>query len=148
MHAEEVGNKRFIAFVQDRLMEGKKSFLEPICKVKLKTGSKKKKKVLKSLSVLKENYKEDCQAFGLFVNKTEKLAEAFKYPITSVPLAVATLYLPKSTLYQSDKAGLRNSYQKVLVTPIQEMLSGSLIKWWQSIQYLPAVLMRNGSKHL
>ena len=129
-------------------MEGKKSFLEPICKVKLKTGSKKKKKVLKSLSVLKENYKEDCQAFGLFVNKTEKLAEAFKYPITSVPLAVATLYLPKSTLYQSDKAGLRNSYQKVLVTPIQEMLSGSLIKWWQSIQYLPAVLMRNGSKHL
>ena len=108
MHAEEVGNKRFIAFVQDRLMEGKKSFLEPICKVKLKTGSKKKKKVLKSLSVLKENYKEDCQAFGLLVNKTEKLAEAFKYPITSVPLAVATLYLPKSTLYQSDKAGLRN----------------------------------------
>ena len=101
MLAEEVGNKRFIAFVQDRFVEGKKSFFEPICKVRLKTGSEKKKKVLKSLSVLKE----DCQAFGLLVNKTEKLAEAFKYPITSVPLAVAT---PESTLYQSDKAGLRN----------------------------------------
>ena len=47
-------------------------------------------------------------SFCLLVNKTEKLAEAFKYPITSVPLAVATLYLPESTLYQSDKAGLRN----------------------------------------
>ena len=82
-------------------MEGKKSFFEPICKVRLKTGSEKKKKVLKSLSVLNE----DCQAFGLLVNKTEKLAEAFKYPITSVPLAVAT---PESTLHQSDKAGLNN----------------------------------------
>ena len=41
----------------------------------------------------------------MLVNKTEKLAEAFKYPITSVPLAVAT---PESTLYQSDKVGLRN----------------------------------------
>ena len=83
------------------MVEGKKSFFGPICKLRLKTGSEKKKKVLKSLSVLKE----DCQAFGLLVNKTEKLAEAFKYPITSVPLAVAT---PESTLYQSDKAGLRN----------------------------------------
>ena len=35
-------------FVQDRLVKGKKSFFEPICKVKLKTGSE-KKKVLKSL---------------------------------------------------------------------------------------------------
>ena len=49
--------------------------------------------------------KDVCQAFGLLVNKTEKLAGAFKYPITSVHLAAAT---PESTLYQSDKAGLRN----------------------------------------
>ena len=82
-------------------MEGKKSFFEPICKVILKTGSEKKKKVLKCLSILKE----DCQAFGLLVDKTEKLAEALKYPITPVPLAVAT---PELTLYQSDKAGLGN----------------------------------------
>ena len=41
----------------------------------------------------------------MFVKKVEKLIEAFKYPITSVvPLAVATL---ESTLYKSDKAGLR-----------------------------------------
>ena len=101
LHAEDVGNKRFIAFVQDRLVESKKLFFERICKVRLKTGSEKKKGVLKSLSVLKE----DCQAFSLLLNKTEKLAQAFKYPISFVPLAVAS---PELTLYQSDKAGLRN----------------------------------------
>ena len=107
MHAEEVGNKRFIAFVQDRLVEGKKSFFEPICKVRLKTGSEKKKKVLKSLSVLKE----DCQAFGLLVNKTEKLAKGFKYLVTSVSLAFAT---PESTVYQSDKAWTKKlHYQSI-----------------------------------
>ena len=52
-------------------MEGKKSFFEPICKARLKTGAEKKKKFFKSLSVLKE----DCQAFGLLGNKAEKLAE-------------------------------------------------------------------------
>ena len=35
------------------------------------------KKILKYLSVLKE----DCQAFGLLGNKAEKVAEAFKYPM-------------------------------------------------------------------
>ena len=53
----------------------------------MKTGTEKKRKILKFLSVLKEDY----QAFGLLGTKAEKLAEAFKYPITSVPLAIATL---------------------------------------------------------
>ena len=97
----EVRNKLFRAFVQDRLAEGKNSFLEPICKTTLKTGSKKKKKISKSFSVLKE----DCQAFGLLVNKAEKLSETFKYPVTFVPVVAAT---PQSRSYQSDKAGLRN----------------------------------------
>ena len=56
------------------------------CKARLKTGTKKKKKTLKFLSVLEE----DCQAFVLLGKKAEKLAEAFKYPIASVPLVVAT----------------------------------------------------------
>ena len=55
-------------------MEGKKLFFEYICKARLKCGTEKKKKILKSLSVLKE----DCQAFGLLGNKAEKLAETFK----------------------------------------------------------------------
>ena len=57
-------------------MEGKKSFFEPICNARLKTVTK-KKKILKALSVLKE----DCQAFGLLGKKARKLAETFKYPM-------------------------------------------------------------------
>ena len=54
-------------------------------------------------------------SFGLLVYKV------FKYAITSVPLAVAIL---NPTLYQPDKAGLRNYisiYQEVLVMNIKEM---------------------------
>ena len=56
-------------------MEGKKSFFEFTCKTRLKSGTEKKKKILKSLLVTKE----DCQAFGLLGNKEEKLAEVFQY---------------------------------------------------------------------
>ena len=56
-------------------MEGKKSFFEPTCKTIIKSGTEKKKKILKSLLVTKE----DCQAFGLLGNKEEKLAEVFQY---------------------------------------------------------------------
>ena len=58
-------------------MEGKKSFFEPFCKTRLKSGTEKKKKILKSLSVSKEDY----QVFDLLGKKAEKLAEAFKYLI-------------------------------------------------------------------
>ena len=152
LHAEDVGNKRFIAFVQDRLVESKKLFFERICKVRLKTGSEKKKGVLKSLSVLKE----DCQAFSLLLNKTEKLAQAFKFPISFVPLAVAS---PELTLYQSDKAGLRNyiiklskssshKYPRDTQWVVDGIRGGGGGGGGQSVQYLQAILMRNGSKHL
>ena len=58
-------------------MEDKKLFFEYICKVRLKSGTEKKKKILKYLSVLKE----DCQAFDLLGNKAEKIAETFKHPM-------------------------------------------------------------------
>ena len=60
-----------------------------------------KKGFFKYLSVVKEV----CQAFDLLVSKAIKFTEAFKYAIILVRLAVAT---PNSTLYQPDKAGLRN----------------------------------------
>ena len=60
-----------------------------------------RKKVLKVFI----SRKRVSQDFGLLVNKAVKLTEAFKYIITSVPLAVAVL---NPTLYQSDKAGWRN----------------------------------------
>ena len=58
-------------------MEDKKLFFEYICKARLKSGTEKKKKILKYLSVLKE----DCQAFDLLGNKAEKIAETFKHPM-------------------------------------------------------------------
>ena len=57
-----------------------------------------RKKVLKVFI----SRKRVSQDFGLLVNKAVKLTEAFKYIITSVPLAVAVL---NPTLYQPDKAG-------------------------------------------
>ena len=93
------------------------------------------------------SFKGGLTSFGFLVNKTEKLAEAFKYTITSVPLAVAT---PESTLYQSDMAGLRNyiinlSKRSSHKYPrdAQWVVDGMA----QSVQYLLAVLIRNGSKH-
>ena len=49
--------------------------------------------------------KEDCQAFVIVISRVLGLEEAFKYPIKSVPLFVAT---PDGDLWQSNKASLRN----------------------------------------
>ena len=101
-------------------MEDKKSFFEPFSKASLLTGNAKKKKFLKTLSVVKEV----CQAFVLLVNKVVKPTEAFKYAITSVPLAVATL---NPALYQPDKAGLRNYIINLLRSSSHEYLRD--VKW-------------------
>ena len=50
------------------------------------------KKFLKPLSTVKE----DCEAFGLLVDRVVKFTEAFKYATTSVLLAVVILhYIPR-----------------------------------------------------
>ena len=41
----------------------------------------------------------------LLRQKPTDLHEAFSYPITSLPISIAS---PDSSLYQSDKAGFRN----------------------------------------
>ena len=69
--------------------------------MKLNNGCEKKKTTPKAVSLLKE----DRQAFGFIVAKSVSLEEAFQYPITTVPLAVAT---SESTLRQTNKASLRN----------------------------------------
>jgi len=48
--------------------------------------------------------REDCQAFGLIVDKSVTLEVAFEFPITSVPLSIST---PDGELRQSEKASLR-----------------------------------------
>lgn len=65
----------------------------------------KKKRVPKSVSVLKE----ERQAFGLLAAKAMNLRDALKYPITSVPLAIAN---PDSSIKFSEKSELRNALIK------------------------------------
>ena len=95
MLAPIVGEKLFMQFVNERLKKGTTSFLSPITKPKLNIGIVKPKKTKKALDVMKE----DRQAFGILVAKSVSLEEAFKFPITSVPLAAAN---PDSTLRQGD----------------------------------------------
>jgi len=49
--------------------------------------------------------REDCQPFGLIVDKSVTLEEAFEFQIISVPLSIST---PDGELRQSEKASLRN----------------------------------------
>ena len=76
-------------------------FFEPITKMKLNTGIKKKKKKPRAIEVLKE----DKQAFGLLVAKSISQEEAFNHPLTSLPLSIATC---DGKLYQADKSEFRN----------------------------------------
>ena len=49
--------------------------------------------------------KEDRQAFGVLIGKVTNESESLRYPLTSVPLALAT---PDRDLRQGSKAVLRN----------------------------------------
>ena len=99
--AFDLGLSQYKAFITDRLVNGTIDFYAPIRKNKLQTGIKKIKKSRKAEDVLKE----DCQAFGTIISKALTLEEAFKYPITSLPLSIATV---EGDLRQSDKASFRN----------------------------------------
>ena len=100
LKAAEIGDAKYKAFVKERLVDGTESFFDPIKKNSLNLGISKKKKKLKAVEILKE----DKQAFGLMVAKSVTMEEAFKYPITSVPLSIATT---ECTLRQSNKSQLR-----------------------------------------
>ena len=95
------GIERYKEYVNNRLVDGKESFFSPIKKLKLHTGIQKPKKTPKAVSILKE----DRQAFGILVGKAASIEEAFAYPITTIPLSLAT---PGGELRQGDKAALRN----------------------------------------
>ena len=101
LNAPATGNERYKEYVKNRLFDGKESFFSPIKKLKLHTGIQKPKKTPKAVSILKE----DRQAFGILVGKAASIEEAFAYPITTIPLSLAT---PGGELRQGDKAALRN----------------------------------------
>ena len=100
----EAGEKCFEEFVDQRLKatgEDRKYFFDKIVNLKIKTGQEKAKKDPKAVNVLKE----DRQAFGLLAGKVTTSEEAHSYPLTTVPLALAT---PERDLRQGSKAALRN----------------------------------------
>ena len=101
LNAPATGNERFKEFMKNRLVDGKESLFSPIKKLKLRTGIEKPKKTPKAVSILKE----DRQAFGLLVGKAASMVEAFSFPITTIPLSLAT---PDGALRQGDQAALRN----------------------------------------
>ena len=91
-----IGEKLFLSFVNDRLRNQSTSFFHPITKAKLNTGIV-KAKTNKVVDVMKE----DRQAFGILVAKFVNIKEASKFPITSLPLAVAN---PDGSLRQGDNS--------------------------------------------
>ena len=101
LESKNVGNAQLIKFTDERLVTGAKSFFDLISKNNIDTGMKKKKKETNEVSLLKE----DRQAFGLLISKVETLEEAFKYPLTTVPLSIADT---STSLRQGDKVAFRN----------------------------------------
>ena len=101
LKADEIGKINLKTFIKERLFDGSKSFFDPISKLKLNTGIKKKKRKPRAVEVLKE----DKQAFGILVGKAISNEEAFSHPLTSLPLSIATC---EGNLYQGDKADFRN----------------------------------------
>ena len=101
LNAKELGSTLYNKFVQERLIDGSKGFFDSILRTKLNTGIEKAKKLPKAVEILKE----DRQAFGIIIAKSLSMDEAFKYPITTVPLSLATI---EFSLRQSDKATFRN----------------------------------------
>ena len=77
-----------------------KDYFALINKLNIDTGLKKKKSAT-IVSVIKE----DRQAFGLIISKGISLWEAFQYPITNIPLSLATA---DNQLNQGPTSILRN----------------------------------------
>ena len=102
LYASKKGNELHLKFVEERLTSRDKSFFEAIKKNPINNGMEKKKRVLKAVSVLKE----DRPAFGLLTTKAVNLHIALKHPLTTVPLAIA--YRDSKMKFGVDKSELRN----------------------------------------
>ena len=101
LQAPEIGKEKYKEFIGDRLVTGEVDYFQPIKRLKLKTGLAKEVKKPKSVSVLKE----DRQAFGTMLSQSINLEEALRYPLTLVPLSIAT---PDEKLRPAKKHLLRN----------------------------------------
>ena len=82
---EILGKEKLNEFIQERLINGKLGFLDTIKKNNVKTGIKSEKK---SKNKIVSTLQDDYQAFGLIVDISLNLEEAFPFPITTVPLSI------------------------------------------------------------
>ena len=86
LESKDIGNKRFIEFVKECLVKGKKSFFDRIKKNNIPTGNEaKKKKITKEVVLLRE----DRQAFGYIAAKAIPLNESLEHCITKIPHSIA-----------------------------------------------------------
>ena len=69
LNAPLLGNDKYLQFIDERLVKETVDFFQPIKKVMLPTGSKKEKKVLEVMTVLKQ----DRQAFGTMLSNSVDL---------------------------------------------------------------------------
>ena len=104
LSSTEIGNEMFTKCAEERMKapdEKRIDFFVSIPKSKIRAVLEKVKVKNNTLDVIKE----DRQAFGLLVGKVQTPSEALKYPLTTVPLALAE---PDQKLrQQSTKATLR-----------------------------------------
>ena len=103
LRVPELGLSQYKAFINDRLIKGTVKFYSLIKKNKLSTGIKKMNRSRNAEDILKK----DCQVFGTIIAKALTLDGVFQYPITAVPLYIATL---DGDLRHSEKASLINFF--------------------------------------
>ena len=86
---KDMGNKCYLDFVTQRLVDGTVQFFDRIPANKLKTGVETKKKKKKAVALLSE----DRQAFGVLAANAISLNDAFNHPITTIPEVLQHLTL-------------------------------------------------------
>ena len=75
----EKGDEIFLKFVKNRITNRTESLYAPINRQRINTGASKRKKIPRTISVLK-----DVQIFGLLVKNAISMKEDFQYPIKTL----------------------------------------------------------------
>ena len=105
----EISNEMFTKCVDERMKAPKERRIDIFAKIpksKIRTRLEKIKVKGNTLDAIKE----DSQAFGLLVGKVQSPNEALKYPLTTVPLALAES--DQTLCQQSTKATLHRFFHE------------------------------------
>ena len=91
---KKVGNQRRVDFIIERLIKQRKRFYESIPLIMLTPALARRRGNHKTLKILKE----DKNAFGVLVRRVINNRGAFKCPLNSIPLSIATSEKRKTKL--------------------------------------------------